>query len=92
MEDDHSFYIFLFLPWKKMFSVKISFVFHGRRTSFLHFFISSMEDGRFFSVQLLSAVVEALRPFGFLVSGGLAFYVFAIVPLWLMLMGVLIPP
>ena len=70
MEDDHSFYIFLFLPWKKMFSVKISFVFHGRRASFLHFFISPMEDGRFFSVQPLSAVVEALRPFGFLVSEG----------------------
>ncbi len=48
MEDDRSFYIFLFLPWKKIFSVKISFIFHGRRASFLHFFISSMEDGRFF--------------------------------------------
>ncbi|WP_019968856.1 hypothetical protein [Segatella maculosa] len=68
MEDDHSFYIFLFLPWKKIFSVKKSFVFHGRRASFLHFFISSMEDRRFFSVQPLSAVAEAPRPFGFLIS------------------------
>ncbi len=70
MEDDHSFYIFLFLPWKKIFSVKISFIFHGRRASFLHFFISSMEDGRFFSVQPLSTIVEAPRPFDFLISGG----------------------
>ncbi|WP_154652162.1 hypothetical protein [Segatella maculosa] len=70
MEDECSFYIFLFLPWKKMFSVKISFVFHGRRASFLHFFISSMEDGRFFSVQPLSTMVEAPRPFGFLISVG----------------------
>ena len=92
MDDESFINLFYLLPWRKIFSVKISFVFHGRRASFLHFFISSMEDGRFFSVQLLSAVVEALRPFGFLVSGGLAFYVFAIVPLWLMLMGVLIPP
>ncbi|EHO74080.1 hypothetical protein HMPREF9944_00225 [Segatella maculosa OT 289] len=76
MEDDHSFYIFLFLPWKKIFSVKISFIFHGRRASFLHFFISSMEDVRFFSVQPLSTMVEAPRPFDFLISGGarLAFY------------------
>ena len=29
-----------------------------------------MGDGHFFSVQLLSAVAEAPRPFGFLVSGG----------------------
>ena len=36
---------------------------------FYIFFIFSMEDGRFFSVQLLSAVAEAPRPFGFLVSG-----------------------
>ena len=70
MEDEHSFYIFLFLPWKKTFPVKISFVFHGRRASFLHFFISSMEDGRFLSVQPLSAVAKAPRPFGFLVSVG----------------------
>ena len=28
-----------------------------------------MGDGHFFSVQLLSAVAEAPRPFGFLVSG-----------------------
>ena len=28
-----------------------------------------MEDGHFFSVQPLSAVAEAPRPFGFLVSG-----------------------
>ena len=81
MEDDHSFHIFLFLPWKKIFSVKISFIFHGRRASFLHFFISSMEDGRFFSVQPLSTMVEAPRPFDFLVSRGaaqLAFYAFVI--------------
>ena len=44
MEDGHPFYIFLFLPWKKMFSVKISFVFHGRRTFLSHFLSSSMED------------------------------------------------
>ena len=69
MEDELSFYIFLFLPWKKIFSVKISFVFHGRRVSFLHFFVSSMEDGRFFSVQPLSAAAEAPCPFDFLVSG-----------------------
>ena len=50
--------------------VKKSFVFHGRRIFFLHFFVSSMEDGRFSSVQPLSAVVEALRPFDFLVSEG----------------------
>ena len=48
MEDEYSFYIFLFLPWKKMFSVKISFVFHGRRTFLLHFLSSSMEDERSF--------------------------------------------
>ena len=45
---------------------------------FLHFFVSSMEDGRFFSVHPLSTMVEAPRPFGFLVSGGLAFYAFVI--------------
>ena len=70
MEDDHSFYIFLFLPWKKIFSVKISFVSHGRQASFLHFLVSSMEDRRFFSVYPLSAVAEAPRPFGFLISVG----------------------
>ena len=48
MEDEHFFCIFLFLPWKKMFSVKISFVFHGRRTFLLHFLSSSMEDERSF--------------------------------------------
>ena len=73
--------LFYLPPWRKIFSVKISFVFHGRRASFLHFFISSMEDGRFFSVHPLSTVAEALRPFGFLVSGGLAFYAFVILPL-----------
>ena len=44
MEDEYPFYIFLFLPWKKMLSVKISFVFHGRRTFLSHFLSSSMED------------------------------------------------
>ena len=48
MEEEHSFCVFLFLPWKKMFSVKISFVFHGRRAFFLHFLSSSMEDERSF--------------------------------------------
>ena len=48
MEDEHSFCIFLFLPWKKMLFVKISFVFHGRRAFFLHFLSSSIEDERSF--------------------------------------------
>ena len=39
-----------------------------------------MEDERLFSVQPLSAVAEAPRPFVFLVSGG-AFYAFVIGPL-----------
>ena len=54
MEDEHSFYIFLFPPCKKMFFVKISFVFHGRRIFFLHFLSSSMEDERSFFVLLSS--------------------------------------
>ena len=70
MDDESFINLFYLPPWKKIFSVKISFVFHGRRASFLHFFISSMEDGRFFSVQPLSAVAEAPRPFGFLISVG----------------------
>ena len=44
MDDEHSFYVFLFLPWKKMFSVKISFVVHGRRMFFLHFLASPLDD------------------------------------------------
>ena len=45
-----------------------------------------MAEEHFFSVQPLSAVAEAPRPFGFLVSGG-AFYTFVIGPLQLMVMG-----
>ena len=52
MEDERSFYIFLFLPWKKMFSVKIFFVFHGKRAFFLHFLSSSMEDELSFFILL----------------------------------------
>ena len=60
MEDEYSFYIFLFLPWKKMFSVKISFVFHGRRAFFLHFLSSSMEDeySFYFSTALLGTSLD----------------------------------
>jgi len=78
------FYFRCHLPWKtnvfcfffnvfhgrKEVIVKKSFVFHGRRASFLHFFISSMEDGRFFSVQPLSAVAEAPRLLWFPYFGG----------------------
>ena len=48
MEDKYSFYIFLFLPWKKMFSVKISFVVRGQQAFFLHFLASSADDEHFF--------------------------------------------
>ena len=53
MEDEYSFYIFLFLPWEKMFSVKISFVVHGRRTFFLHFLASSADEEILFTCYYL---------------------------------------
>ena len=65
IEDERPFYIFLFLPWKKMFSVKISFVFHGRRALFLHFLSSSMEDERSFFVLLSSPVGDECSFFVF---------------------------
>ena len=58
MEDELSFCIFLFLPWKKMFSVKISFVFHGRRTFLSHFLSSSMEDELSFFILLSSEPLD----------------------------------
>ena len=60
MEDEYSFCIFLFLPWKKMFFVKISFVFHGRQAFFLHFLSSSMEDeySFYFSAALLGTSLD----------------------------------
>ena len=54
MGDEHSFYVFLFLPWKKMFSVKISFVVRGRQAFFLHFLASSMDDELSFFILLSS--------------------------------------
>ena len=56
MGDEHSLYIFLFLPWKKMFSVKISFVVHGRRTFFLHFLASPTGEEYSFLILLSSPV------------------------------------
>ena len=67
MEDEHSFYIFLFLPWKKMFSVKISFVVHGRQAFFLHFLASSADDEHSFLI-LLSSPVDDKRSFFVLLS------------------------
>ena len=58
MEDEYSFYIFLFLPWKKMSSVKISFVVHGRRAFFLHFLASSAGEEHSFYILLSSAAAE----------------------------------
>ena len=58
MEDEYSFYIFLFLPWKKMFSVKISFVAHGRRASFLHFLASPAGEEYSFLILLSSPAGE----------------------------------
>ncbi len=67
MEDEYSFYIFLFLPWKKLFSVKISFAFHGRQAFFLHFLSSSMEDEHSFYI-LLSSPLDDKRSFFVLLS------------------------
>ena len=64
MKDERSFYIFLFLPWKKMFPVKISFVFHGRRASFLHFLASPAGEEYSFLI-LLSSPVGDRRSFLF---------------------------
>ena len=60
MEDEYSFYIFYLLPWKKMFSVKISFVPRGRQAFFLHFLASSTGEEYSFYILLFSAMVEDL--------------------------------
>ena len=65
MGDEYSFYIFLFLPWKKMFSVKISFVVHGRQAFFLHFLASSADDEHSFFVLLSSPVGDECSFFCF---------------------------
>ena len=41
MDDERFINLFYLSPWKKMFSVKISFVFRGRQAFFLHFLASS---------------------------------------------------
>ena len=48
MDDESFINLFYLPPWEKMFSVKISFVFHGRQAFFLHFLSSSMDDEYFF--------------------------------------------
>ncbi|EHO72215.1 hypothetical protein HMPREF9944_00927 [Segatella maculosa OT 289] len=58
MEDEHYFYIFLFPPWRKTLSVKISFVIHGRRAFFLHFLASPAGDEHSFFVLLSSPAGE----------------------------------
>jgi len=67
MGDEHSFYVSLFLPWKKIFSVKISFVAHGRRTFFLHFLASPTGEEYSFLI-LLSSPVGDERSFFVLLS------------------------
>ena len=41
MDDERFINLFYLSPWKKMFSVKISFVFRARQAFFLHFLASS---------------------------------------------------
>jgi len=60
MEDEYSFYIFLFLPWKKMFSIKKSFVSHGRRAFFFILLSSAAAEDRLFSVLCSSEASESL--------------------------------
>ena len=57
--DDECFINFFYLPpWRKIFSVKISFVIHGRRASFLHFLASPLDDEHSFFVLLSSPAGE----------------------------------
>ena len=65
MKDEYYFYVFLLLPWKKMFSVKISFVFHGRQAFFLHFLASSADEEHSFYILLSSPLDDECSFFVF---------------------------
>ena len=67
MDDESFINLFYLPPWGKMFSVKISFVAHGRRTFFLHFLASPAGEEYSFLI-LLSSPAGDRRCFFVLLS------------------------
>ena len=64
--DDECFINFFYLPpWRKIFSVKISFFVRGRQAFFLHFLASSMDDEHSFLILLSSPVGDECSFFVF---------------------------
>ena len=65
MDDECFINLFYLPPWRKMFSVKISFVVHGRQAFFLHFLASSAGEEHSFYILLSSPLDDECSFFVF---------------------------